>query len=175
MDIESKIWIYSVTGTKVHAFLNGVALCRNSIRRHSEKNALDYCEAKRFVSLCTACVKKFDAAIERAENSMRPSTGDGDHLQPAREEETASETPKTAPYTCPPEERRRSGTENHYTECLISERKIQMDLEEQLRQEAAQREAERVASEQRAAQALKDAQAALDQSGVSIPPGAWGH
>jgi hypothetical protein len=48
-------------------------------------------------------------------------------------------------------------------------------LEEQLAAEAAQREQERLASEQRAQQAIKDAQAALDQAGVSIPPGAWGH
>lgn len=49
------------------------------------------------------------------------------------------------------------------------------NLEEQLAAEAAQREQERQAREAAAAQALKDAQAALDQSGVSIPPGAWGH
>ena len=49
------------------------------------------------------------------------------------------------------------------------------DLETQLATEAAQREEQRKAQEAVAAQALKDAQAALDQSGVSIPPGAWGH
>lgn len=49
------------------------------------------------------------------------------------------------------------------------------DLEAQLAAEAAQREAERQAAQEREAQALRDAQAALDQSGVSIPPGAWGH
>lgn len=49
------------------------------------------------------------------------------------------------------------------------------DLEKQMAAEAAQREAERAAAAERAAQALKDAQAAIDQGGVSIPPGAWGH
>lgn len=50
------------------------------------------------------------------------------------------------------------------------------DLEAQLAAEAAQREEQRRAeAAAAAAQALKDAQAALDQSGVSIPPGAWGH
>lgn len=49
------------------------------------------------------------------------------------------------------------------------------DLETQLAAEAAQREEQRRAEAAAAAQALKDAQAALDQSGVSIPPGAWGH
>jgi len=48
-------------------------------------------------------------------------------------------------------------------------------LEEQLAAEAAQREAERQARDAAAAQAMADAQKALDQSGVSIPPGAWGH
>jgi len=49
------------------------------------------------------------------------------------------------------------------------------DLAAQIAAEAARAEAERLAAEQRAAQALRDAQAALDQSGVSIPPGAWNH
>jgi hypothetical protein len=48
-------------------------------------------------------------------------------------------------------------------------------LEEQLAAEAAQRETERQAQADAAAKALADAQKALDQSGVSIPPGAWGH
>ena len=49
------------------------------------------------------------------------------------------------------------------------------DLEAQMAAEAARAEAARLAAEAAAAQALKDAQAILDQSGVSIPPGAWGH
>lgn len=49
------------------------------------------------------------------------------------------------------------------------------DLEDQMAAEAARAEQQRLAAEAAAAQALKDAQAALDQSGVSIPPGAWGH
>lgn len=49
------------------------------------------------------------------------------------------------------------------------------DLEAQLAAERAAAEAARQAAEAAAAQALRDAQAALDQSGVSIPPGAWGH
>lgn len=48
-------------------------------------------------------------------------------------------------------------------------------LEAQIKAEAARAEAERQARDAAAAQALRDAQAALDQSGVSIPPGAWGH
>lgn len=49
------------------------------------------------------------------------------------------------------------------------------DLEQQIKVENARREAERLEREERAAKALRDAQTALDQSGVSIPPGAWGH
>lgn len=49
------------------------------------------------------------------------------------------------------------------------------DFEAQMAAEAARAEAERLAREAAMDQALKDAQAALDQSGVSIPPGAWGH
>lgn len=64
MDIESKIWNYSNTGTRVHAFLNGVALCRSSIRRPgAEHTALDLCEAQAH-SVCGTCDTKFNAAIE---------------------------------------------------------------------------------------------------------------
>lgn len=49
------------------------------------------------------------------------------------------------------------------------------DLEAQMAAERQRAEQERQQREAAAAQALKDAQAALDQSGVSIPPGAWGH
>ena len=49
------------------------------------------------------------------------------------------------------------------------------DLEAQMAAEAARAEEDRLAREAAQDQALRDAQAALDQSGVSIPPGAWGH
>lgn len=48
-------------------------------------------------------------------------------------------------------------------------------LEAQLRAEREQAERERQARDAAAAQALKDAQAAIDAGGVSIPPGAWGN
>ena len=48
-------------------------------------------------------------------------------------------------------------------------------LEEQLAAERQQREQERDARDAAAAQALADAKAALEQGGVSVPPGAWGH
>lgn len=49
------------------------------------------------------------------------------------------------------------------------------ELEAQLKAEGERVEAERQARDAAAAQALKDAQAAVDAGGVSIPPGAWGH
>jgi len=49
------------------------------------------------------------------------------------------------------------------------------ELEQQLAAERAEAERQRQERDAATAQALKDAQAALDQSGVSIPPGAWGH
>lgn len=48
-------------------------------------------------------------------------------------------------------------------------------LEDQMAAEAAAATTARLAAEASAAQALADAQKALDQGGVSIPPGAWGH
>lgn len=107
MDIESKIWNYSNTGTKLHAFLDGVAICRSSIRRPgAEHTALDYCEAKSH-SVCATCDTKFNAAIERAENSMEPSTGEGDYLPPAETRHNPTEEarmgnshrPTTGPFT----------------------------------------------------------------------------
>lgn len=49
------------------------------------------------------------------------------------------------------------------------------ELEAQMAADRAAAEADRLAREAIATQALKDAQTALDQGGVSIPPGAWGH
>lgn len=45
------------------------------------------------------------------------------------------------------------------------------ELEQQLAADRAREAAERAERDARAAQALRDAQAALDQSGVSLPPG----
>lgn len=49
------------------------------------------------------------------------------------------------------------------------------ELEAQLKAEREQAERERQARDAAAAQALRDAQAAIDAGGVSIPPGAWGN
>lgn len=49
------------------------------------------------------------------------------------------------------------------------------DLEAQLAAEKAAAEAQRQTQQAAADTALKAAQDALNQSSVSIPPGAWGH
>lgn len=48
-------------------------------------------------------------------------------------------------------------------------------LEAQLKAERERAEAERQARDAAAAQALKDAQAAIDAGGIETPPGAWGN
>lgn len=86
MDVTSKIWNFSGTGTKIHAYINGrSAACRSSIARPAGSD-MDYCQVKQDFksSVCTACEAKFNAAIERAEDAMRPATGEGDHLPPAQ-------------------------------------------------------------------------------------------
>lgn len=95
MNIESKIWTYAGTGTKVHAFVDGVALCRKNLRNDParvERMGHDYAGAVYYASVCSNCQTKFNAAIEREEahqarleNSLAPSTGEGDYLPPAQE------------------------------------------------------------------------------------------
>lgn len=111
MDIESKIWTWTNVGTKKHAFVDGVALCRKNITRNPESVALhgmDYCTAKG-ASICTVCDRKFNAAIEREEAyqayrarlaaSMQPSTGEGDYLPPADNYTSFPDTENPAPST----------------------------------------------------------------------------
>lgn len=100
MDIESKIWTYAGTGTKVHAFVDGVALCRKNLRNDPDRVGRvghDWAGAVHYASVCSSCQKKFNAAIERAEASMQPSTGEGDYLPPA---EAATETPAAENTRC---------------------------------------------------------------------------
>lgn len=90
MNIEEKMWNTVGTGLKIHAFNNGTALCRSNYKNATPAGNLDYCEATDRarswgLSLCTTCDAKFNAAIERLENSLRPSAGEGDHLPPAED------------------------------------------------------------------------------------------
>jgi hypothetical protein len=89
MDIESRMWNFTGTGTKVHGFIGGKALCRSNIKApYTNGSHMSYRRAaddfKRLV--CLTCDKKFHAAIARAEASMMPSTGEGDYLPPAQDE-----------------------------------------------------------------------------------------
>lgn len=49
------------------------------------------------------------------------------------------------------------------------------ELEQQLTAERAEAERQRQERDAATAQALADAKAALEQGGVSVPPGAWGN
>jgi hypothetical protein len=108
MDIESKIWNYSNAGTKMHVFVDGVAMCRSSIRRDCPLMNVDYTTAKDR-EMCGACDKKFNAAVELTETETitetcncpvleypygkhllncpllvsNENTGEGDYLPPA--------------------------------------------------------------------------------------------
>lgn len=97
MNIESKIWKRSNTGTKVHAFDGGVALCNSSIRRFTSDAGFDYCEARTRTAQCANCVIKFNAIIEAAE--------------------TEAATEKSADScTCAD---RKSADHSHYLECPV--------------------------------------------------------
>jgi hypothetical protein len=67
MNVESKIWKYSNTGTTVHCFDGGVALCNSNIRRFTSDAGIDYSEARDGHKFCTKCDTKFNAIIEAAE------------------------------------------------------------------------------------------------------------
>lgn len=95
MDIESEIWTYAGTGTKVHAFVDGVALCRKNLRNDParvKRMGFSYSGAVHYASVCRNCQFKFNAELEREgayqarlAASMAPSTGEGDHLPPTAE------------------------------------------------------------------------------------------
>ena len=100
MNVETKIWNFSGSGTKIHAYINGrTAACRSNINRPAGSD-MDYCEAKQAFkfSICITCEAKFDAAIERAEDAMRPSTGEGDHLPTSKDETMNTAHPAAGTY-----------------------------------------------------------------------------
>lgn len=91
MNVETKFWSYSDTGTKMHAFDNGKALCRPTITRPVgviERTAVDYSTAAG--RTCAKCLQKFNAELAKEEAyqarlkaSMTPSNGEGDYHPPA--------------------------------------------------------------------------------------------
>jgi DNA-binding CsgD family transcriptional regulator len=71
MNIESRIWGTTRTGTKVHAFgEDGTALCRSSVISNPGGTWIDHAAARRWVlgspglSFCTTCEGKFQARID---------------------------------------------------------------------------------------------------------------
>ena len=84
MDRNEKIWAYSNTGTKAHAFVQAWkdkdgkessnylrALCRGTIARHADATFV----GKQFVvGHCTRCVTLAEEMYDRAEASMEPAT-----------------------------------------------------------------------------------------------------
>lgn len=72
----------SNTGTKAHAFLgsrgakdgNVRAACRVTIQRSVSATFISLDRARKFYSVCDACVKLYQAAEDRAEASMQPAT-----------------------------------------------------------------------------------------------------
>lgn len=77
MDRNGKIWAYSNTGTKAHAFIQSAgegskrAVCRASITRSSDAT---FVRKAMVVGICGACEKKVTAMYDRAEASMQPAT-----------------------------------------------------------------------------------------------------
>jgi len=67
MDVESKIWGYSQTGTKLHAFKDGVALCNRGIVRVT-KPTWDFSETEGHASKrCKNCDGRFTQVLVYAE------------------------------------------------------------------------------------------------------------
>jgi hypothetical protein len=82
MDRNEKVWAYSNTGTKAHAFVQVWkdkdgnestqhlrALCRGTIARHKDSI---FASKDTLQIRCPNCEKKFDAMHDRAEASMAP-------------------------------------------------------------------------------------------------------
>jgi|SRR5690349_14442492 len=102
MDLTQKTWNTTKTGMIYHSFkADGTAVCRSSIKapvigglvtekRVDERLAQAWGARVRGFRKCETCSTLEAKAAERAEASMQPSTGEGDHLPPAAE------------CTCPP-------------------------------------------------------------------------
>ena len=109
MDRNEKIWAYSSTGTKTHAFVQAWrdkdgkestnhlrALCRGTIARHKESTFIAHPEV---IGVCGACEKKAEEMYARAEASMEPATETHDLgyvapvQEPADEADPAPEFP----------------------------------------------------------------------------------
>lgn len=101
MQRNEKVWAYSSTGTRVHAFVQQHAtgtdhlraLCRGNIARH--KTAI-FKEFSEFGLICPNCMTKFMDGVNRYEASMEPATEAHDlgHVVVRTEPETSPEKSK---------------------------------------------------------------------------------
>ncbi|HSX97879.1 MAG TPA: hypothetical protein VLG91_10885, partial [Streptomyces sp.] len=78
MDRNEKVWAYSNTGMRMHAFVQTIegggfkrAVCRSSILRNMDAIFVNWGEAH---SVCPRCAKLMEAMYARAEASMQPAT-----------------------------------------------------------------------------------------------------
>jgi hypothetical protein len=156
MNIESKVWDTTKTGTKIHAFgEDGTALCRSSIKHNAgsrmvtKAHAIRWAGNVRAVTICEPCEGRFQASIDaeaadqpepvkralvKPEPTVTPAMiealawlrngWDGDNSEKAIEAFEMFDNAgifaaidAVTKCTCPPDERRKSGTDNHYIEC----------------------------------------------------------
>lgn len=77
VDRNEKIWAFSNTGTKMHAFVQLAgegrkrAMCRSTIARNADAT---FTTANHAVGVCPRCEKLAQAMWDRAEASMQPAT-----------------------------------------------------------------------------------------------------
>lgn len=72
MDVESKIWAYSSTGSQVHAFQDGHALCSKAVTAPlsiSRNQGLDWAEAQDGHRVHSRCAEKFNALVADTETT----------------------------------------------------------------------------------------------------------
>lgn len=81
MDRNEKIWAWSNTGTKIHAFIERggvkrVGMCRSNMYRSSTAafDAIDNLATGHKFNVCTRCLELAEAMWDRAEASMQPAT-----------------------------------------------------------------------------------------------------
>lgn len=72
MNVNDRIWNTTRTGTKVHAFQDGTAVCRTNIRDSGKRPSVTYTDARRWVadspglSFCLDCAYRVDFLIKES-------------------------------------------------------------------------------------------------------------
>lgn len=72
---DNRVWNFTATGDKLHAFIGGHAICRKNLKDGSTRpvfkdEAMKLAGAHMGYTICASCVKKFDAMVARQEASM---------------------------------------------------------------------------------------------------------